>query len=119
MKITMLILFFSSSFSLWAQKESINKTRFIVGLSSPELFHLGLTYRIANVSQISLNAGEAPSLGTIWPSISLEHRVHLGMNDKRTNKKKLFYSTGNYILSISKIPVSIYPFRKWQHPKLF
>jgi hypothetical protein len=104
MKITMLIIFFSYGFRLWAQKETINKTRFIIGLSSPELLHIGLTYRIANVSQIGLNAGAGPSLGTIWPSISLEHRLYLGKNDKRINQKTWFVRQGTTFFPSAKSP---------------
>ncbi|MBK5270337.1 MAG: hypothetical protein JJE22_04910, partial [Bacteroidia bacterium] len=86
------LLFFS--LNLCAQKEAISKTRFVIGLSGPELLHAGVTYRIANASQLGLNAGVGPSSGLVWTSISLEHRLYLGKNSEIINQKTWFFRQG-------------------------
>ncbi|MEJ7692206.1 hypothetical protein [Daejeonella sp.] len=80
--------------SVYAQQETISKTRFVVGLSGPELLHAGLTYRLANSSQFGLNAGAGPTAGGVWPAISLEHRLYIGKNDERSNQKTWFFRQG-------------------------
>lgn len=65
MKIVLAItIYLGFGLSLHAQ-EKINKTRFIIGLSTPELFHAGVTHRLANISEVGLNVGAGPSSGTI------------------------------------------------------
>ena len=91
MAIITLLLF---TLNLYSQKDLPRKTRNVAGLSAPELFHAGITYRIANVSQLGLNAGAGPSLGAIWTSISLEHRLYLGSNDSKINQKTWFFRQG-------------------------
>ena len=81
-------------FNLHAQEKKISKTRFVIGLSAPELLHAGITYRIANASQFGLSVGAGPSLGTIWPSINLEHRLYLGKKSEKTNQKLWFFRQG-------------------------
>ena len=88
------ITFIFFTLNVCAQKEKINKTRFVIGLSGPELLHAGMTYRVANISLIGLNAGAGPTLGGIWPAISLEHRLFLGKNDERTHQKTWFFRQG-------------------------
>ena len=95
MKFAVAILpLFLFNLNLYAQENLPGKTRFVAGLSGPELLHAGITYRIANASQFGLNAGDSPSLGTIWTSISLEHRLYLGKNDARINQKTWFFRQG-------------------------
>ena len=89
-----IITLFLCNPNLFAQKDMPGKTRFVAGLSAPELLHAGVTYRIANISQLGLNAGAGPSLGTIWTAISLEHRLYLGKNDARINQKTWFFRQG-------------------------
>ena len=82
------------TFNLRAQEKKISKTRFVIGLSAPELLHAGITYRIANSSQVGLSVGAGPSMGMIWPSINLEHRLYLGKNSEKTNQKTWFFRQG-------------------------
>ena len=89
-----IVLLFLFSLNLAAQKETPNKLRIVAGLSAPELLHAGITYRIANISQVGLNAGIAPSWGMVWTAISLEHRLYLGRNDARLNQKTWFFRQG-------------------------
>ena len=80
--------------NLYGQENQAGKIRFVAGLSAPELFHGGITYRIANASQLGLNAGAGPTWGMTWTSISLEHRLYLGKNDTRINQKTWFFRQG-------------------------
>ena len=99
-----IITLFFFNLNLCAQADKLSKTRFVTGLSAPELLHAGVTYRIANVSQIGLNAGVGPSSGTIWTSISLEHRLYLGKNDERINQKTWFFRQGTTFFPSAKSP---------------
>jgi hypothetical protein len=86
------LLFFN--LNLYAQEEKISKTRFVFGLSGPELLHAGITHRIANASQFGLSVGAVPSLGKIWTSVNLEHRLYFGKNAERVNQKVWFFRQG-------------------------
>ena len=86
------IIFFT--LSARAQKDIVSKQRFVFGLSAPELLHIGYTYRLSNTSQLGLNAGVGPTWGSIWPTISLEHRLYVGENDTRINQKTWFFRQG-------------------------
>ena len=95
MKFVMAIaILFPFSLNLAAQKDIPPKLRIVAGISSPELLHAGITDRIANISQVGLNAGVAPSWGMVWTAISLEHRLYLGKNDTRINQKTWFFRQG-------------------------
>lgn len=89
-----IIPFLFFNVATWAQKKIPGKTRFVLGLSVPELIHAGVTYRLANASQLGLNAGAGPTLGGVWPAISLEHRLYIGKNDERSNQKTWFFRQG-------------------------
>ena len=89
---TLCFLFFGININ--AQKEKISTTKFVVGISGPELLHAGVTFRVANASLLGINAGIGPSSGTAWTSISLEHRLYLGKNSERTNQKVWFFRQG-------------------------
>jgi hypothetical protein len=91
--IALLLLLFSA-LNVCAQDANLSRTKFVIGLSAPELFHAGVTYRIANVSLVGLNLGVGPSYGTAWGAISLEHRLYLGKNSERTNLKTWFFRQG-------------------------
>jgi hypothetical protein len=86
------ILFFNLNLS--GQEEKMSKTKFVIGLSGPELLHAGVTYRIANVSKFGINAGAGPSAGMIWTALSLEHRLYLGKNSQNTHQKTWFFRQG-------------------------
>lgn len=81
-------------FTSFAQQEKSSKTRFVAGLSGPELLHAGVTYRVANISQLGINAGVGPSAGSLWTSISLEHRLYFGKNTDKINQKVWFFRQG-------------------------
>jgi len=86
--------FLFSNLALYAQHVEISQARFVAGLSGPELLHAGFTYRIANASQIGVNAGAGPSWGGLWPSVSLEHRLYIGGNAAKTGLRMWFIRQG-------------------------
>ena len=93
-KFLVIILALTFSINLSGQEEKITKTRFVTGLSGPELLHVGATYRLADISQIGINAGIGPSMGQIWTAISLEHRLYFGKSNEKTNHKTWFCRQG-------------------------
>jgi hypothetical protein len=102
MKSVLIIILFLFNLNLCAQKDKISKIRFITGLSAPELLHAGMTYRVANASQLGLSVGAGPSLGSIWPSINLEHRLYFWKNADRTNLKTWFFRQGTTFFPAAK-----------------
>ena len=92
--IAIILLFVSFTVNLYAQKQTVKKTKIVIGLSAPELLHSGVTYRVANISQLGVSLGIGPSWGTIWPTINLEHRLYLGKNSTETNQKTWFFRQG-------------------------
>jgi hypothetical protein len=95
MKLSIIILsFLLLGSDSYAQKEKSGKVKFVLGLSSPELLHAGITYRIANLSQVGLSAGAGPSLGMVWTAINLEHRLYFGANSDKSAKKVWFFRQG-------------------------
>ncbi len=99
-------MFFALLFCLssQAQQQKISKAKFVVGTAGPELLHAGVAFRIANASQIGLNAGIAPSWGSAWTAISLEHRLYLGKNSEKTNQKTWFFRQGTTFFPSAKSP---------------
>ena len=77
-----------------AQAGEIGKTKIIIGLSTPEMAHVGMTYRISNLSQLGVSVGAAPSWGETFTTISLEHRLYFGNNNERSNQKTFFTRQG-------------------------
>ena len=105
MKFAMVIvILFLFNLNLSAQKDMPHKIRIVAGLSAPELLHAGITYRIANISQLGLNVGAGPSMGITWTSISLEHRLYLGKNDARLNQKTWFFRQGTTFFPSAESP---------------
>jgi len=88
-----LLLFCSN---IYSQATTPGKGRFVVGAAGPELFHAGVTYRIANINQLGFNAGLGPSSGSVWTALSLEDRFYFGRSDKRTNQKTWFCRWGRH-----------------------
>lgn len=95
MKRSTLILFLLASIlNLTAQETPVKKTKMVLGLSGPELFHIGATHRLANSSLIGLNAGIGPSMGMVWTAISFEHRLYFWKNSPKNNQKVWFFRQG-------------------------
>lgn len=90
-----IFVFFICHHSLSAQTEKANrKTKFVLGISGPELLHAGAAFRVSNSNQLGINAGIGPSAGEAWTSISAEHRLYFGKNDSRSNQKEWFCRQG-------------------------
>ncbi len=98
------ITLISFHLNLFAQEGKMYKTRFVTGLSGPELLHAGITHRLANASQLGLSAGAGPSLGMIWTSLNVEHRLYLGRNSEKSNQKTWFFRQGTTFFPSAKSP---------------
>ena len=102
----MLVLVTSLLFNLplFAQEGKLNKTRFVAGLSAPELLHAGITHRFANASQLGLTVGGGPTLGGVWPTLNLEHRLYIGNNSVKSGQKVWFIRQGTTFFPAAKSP---------------
>ncbi len=102
----LLVVFFALVFSINVdcQERKISKTRFVTGLSGPELLHAGVTYQLANVSQLGINGGIGPSYGQIWSAVSLEHRLYFGNTNEKINGKTWFCRQGTTFYPSAKKP---------------
>lgn len=78
-----------TSFSLVAQEKS-SKARLGLGLSVPEMIHVGLGVDITTSNQIGVYGGIGPSWNTIWTSLNLEHRLYFGKLSEASNRKQWF-----------------------------
>ncbi|MDH7460362.1 hypothetical protein QEG73_03700 [Chitinophagaceae bacterium 26-R-25] len=78
----------------YTQETKQHKTRFVTGISVPELIHAGVTYRLASWSQLGFNAGLGPTWGGVWPTLSLEHRLYVGNRHPRLGQKTWFCRQG-------------------------
>lgn len=72
----------------------MHRLKFVTGISGPELLHAGLTYRLANISQLGMSAGLGPSFGSMWPTINFEHRLYIGSDLDNAGWKTWFFRQG-------------------------
>jgi hypothetical protein len=103
-KMILALPFFVFTICIYAQEKPISKTKFIIGLAAPELFHAGIAYRISNTNLISLSAGVGPTSGSLWPSINLEHRLYFRRNSSRSNQKIFFFRQGTTFFTSARSP---------------
>lgn len=105
MKTTITILFLTViSYGLHGQSEQSHHGRFVAGLSGPELLHIGVTYRLAGISLLGINAGIGPSAGTAWTAISFEHRLYFGAASGTHSQKTWFCRQGTTFFPQAKSP---------------
>lgn len=78
----------------FSQTDSLTKTRFVIGLSAPELFHIGVNYDLASISQLGVTVGIGPTWGGVWPTINAEHRLYFGKIDPQKLRRKVFLKQG-------------------------
>lgn len=102
--VTLIIILLSININLIAQQETMSKTKFVFGLSGPELLHAGFTYRIVNFSQLGISAGVGPSAGKAWTTINFEHRLYFGKNADKTMQKTWFFRQGTTYFPSAKNP---------------
>lgn len=73
------------------------KSRFVLGLSSPELLHIGYGIDVSRKYHIGITAGIGPSWGTAWPQFSIEQRILFATSDSPGQKGQWFFRQGfNY-----------------------
>lgn len=75
-------------------QDKFSKEGLVLGIAGPELLHIGFKYRITNTNQLGFSAGLGPTLGGVWPTLSLEHRLYLGKNAEKTGNKLWFFRQG-------------------------
>ena len=71
-------------------QDSLSKTRWVGGLSVPELLHLGMATRITPFSMLGISAGVGPTWGGLWPSVNAEHRLYPGARSANKGRKQWF-----------------------------
>lgn len=80
--------------NLSGQVADPGKIRIAGGIGGPELIHLGLSYRLADFSQLGIYGGGGPSWGTAWYALSLEHRLYFGVASERSGRQSWFFRQG-------------------------
>lgn len=93
-KLCLVLLFDLAILSLFAQTDTLTKTKFVIGLSAPELLHAGVNFDLSRWNQLGLSVGVGPSLGQAWPTVNLEHRLYFGTIGDLTNRRKWFFRQG-------------------------
>ncbi|KAA9332336.1 hypothetical protein F0P96_12725 [Hymenobacter busanensis] len=88
------VLLWLSTLGASAQDPAFARTKFVIGLSAPELLHVGVGIDATKYNQLGLGAGVGPSWGTLWPSLSAEHRLYFGKTQELTNRKQWFFRQG-------------------------
>lgn len=90
-KLYLIFLFDLAILSLSAQTDTLTKTKIVIGLSAPELLHLGINVDLSKWNQLGISAGVGPSWGQAWPTLSLEQRFYFGNIGELTNRRKWFF----------------------------
>ena len=75
-------------------QDTLTKTRFVVGLSAPELLHAGITVDLSKTSQVGFSTGVGPSWGAVWPTLNIEHRLYFGKITESANRRRWFIKQG-------------------------
>ena len=75
-------------------QDTLTKTRFVVGLSAPELLHAGITVDLGKTSQVGFSTGVGPSWGAVWPTLNIEHRLYFGKITESANRRRWFIKQG-------------------------
>jgi hypothetical protein len=93
-KLCFLIVSAIATLVVSAQADTLTKTRFVIGLSAPELLHVGINTDLGKSSQVGFSAGIGPSWGGFWPTLNIEHRLYLGKILESTNRRQFFFKQG-------------------------
>ncbi|QIL77293.1 hypothetical protein [Hymenobacter sp. HDW8] len=93
-KLGLLLLFQLTVWGAFAQDTSLTKTKFVVGVSGPELLHLGVGVDVTTYNQLGVTVGVGPTWGGVWPTINAEHRLYFGKLQPATNRRKFFFRQG-------------------------
>lgn len=75
-------------------QDKLSSTRAAIALSGPEMFNAGMSVDLGKINQMGFYGGIGPSLGTVWTSLNLEHRLYVGKVSEATDRKKWFLRQG-------------------------
>ncbi|SMB89889.1 hypothetical protein SAMN00120144_0993 [Hymenobacter roseosalivarius DSM 11622] len=93
-KLGLLLAFQVMRLGVSAQDMGLTKTKFVIGVSAPELLHAGVGFDLTTINQLGFTVGVGPTLGGVWPTVSAEHRLYFGKVQASTNRRKLFFRQG-------------------------
>jgi hypothetical protein len=93
-KLFILLLLQITTLLVVAQEDSLTKTKFVIGLSAPELLHAGVNIDFTKYNQLGVSAGIGPSWGSVWPTLNIEHRFYFGKIMEATNRRRWFFKQG-------------------------
>ncbi|MBC6607209.1 hypothetical protein H8B13_10295 [Hymenobacter sp. BT188] len=93
-KLGLLIVFQVMGLRGFAQDVALTRTKFVVGVSGPELLHLGVGVDVTTYNQLGFTVGVGPTWGGVWPTLNAEHRLYFGNVQVGTNRRKLFFRQG-------------------------
>ena len=84
------ILLMCLPFLSQSQNEDLSKTRFVAGLSYPELIHLGANVAVGNYNQIGGSVGFLVFYG-YHPTVNIEHRFYFENLKDFTKPRNWFF----------------------------
>ena len=93
-KLCFLLLLELTAIVAFGQADTLTKTRFVIGLSAPELLHAGVNVDLGKSNQVGFSAGIGPSWGEVWPTLNIEHRLYFGKIIESTKRKRWFFRQG-------------------------
>lgn len=93
-KLFIILLFQITILIVAAQEDSLTKTKFVIGLSAPELLHTGVNIDLTKYNQLGVSAGIGPSWGSVWPTLNVEHRLYFGKIIQETKRRRWFFKQG-------------------------
>ncbi|WP_133273765.1 hypothetical protein [Hymenobacter radiodurans] len=93
-KLGIFLFFQAAVLTVSAQDMSMTKTKFVVGVSGPELLHAGVGFDLTSINQLGFTVGVGPTWGGVWPTLNAEHRLYFGKVQASTNRRKLFFRQG-------------------------
>lgn len=85
-----LVLLLSAMHTFVQAQDSLSGTRFFIGLSAPELLHAGIDVQAGQRNRFAGIIGVAPSWGTVWTSLTIQHRFFLQKNAHGKNGTRWF-----------------------------
>lgn len=89
--IFLIFLLFSNALG---QYDRTNEIRIIAGVSVPELFSIGGTYKVSQLNVVGGSLGFMPVGGLLWQTINAEHRLYFSRSTKGDIIRKYYLRQG-------------------------